>query len=108
MSPVRVVFNAAKVLAEVDALVTVLVAKIAKDIEAWAKVHAPIDTGFLRGSIRAEAESSHSWRVIVGAEYGAYVELGTVNMEAQPYLMPAVEMVRSKLEGAAVFGPAVP
>lgn len=29
----------------------------------------------------------------VGAEYGAYVELGTSRMRAQPYLFPAVETV---------------
>lgn len=34
----------------------------------------------------------------VGAEYGAYVEFGTSNMEAQPYLFPAArKAVRTEL-----------
>jgi prefoldin subunit 5 len=34
-----------------------------------------------------------AWIVGVGAEYGAYVELGTSNMDAQPYLFPAARYV---------------
>lgn len=94
-------------LAEVEAIVRVLVAKLAHDIEAWAKVHAPVDTGFLRGSIKAVAIGQDgAWIVQVGAEYAAYVELGTVNMAAEPYLLPAVEVVRAASHGVAeISGP---
>jgi len=34
-----------------------------------------------------------AWIVGVGAEYGAYVELGTATMDAQPYLFPAARYV---------------
>ena len=98
----------ALVLAKVE----LLLAKIAHDIEAWAKLHAPVDTGFLRGSIRAMPDGAGGgWTVRVGAEYGAYVELGTVNMAAQPYLLPAVETVRGMLGAGSpvtILGPASP
>lgn len=109
--PVRVVSNFPRVLAEIEEMVGVLLAKLAHDIEAWAKHFAPVDTGFLKGSIHAEEESAVSWVVAVGAEYGAYVELGTVNMGAQPYLLPAVDAVRGQLGaggGLMIQGPASP
>lgn len=106
---VRVISRVAEAIAEVELIVAVLVAKIAHDIEAWAKVHAPVDTGFLRGSIRAIAQSKTNWIVMAGAEYSAYVELGTVNMGAQPYLLPAVETVRVGTSSAAsISGPPAP
>ncbi len=117
-----------------------LVDRTAYDIERWAKMLAPVDTGFLRNSIhtitkgssgydkalgraeRADAKRHAGQRrsaetgrwmdvagmmleetsgagflsaiVAVGAEYGVYVEYGTVNQAAQPYLEPAVEGVR--------------
>lgn len=100
--PTRVVSHFARGLSQVQSIVDVLLAKIAHDIEAWAKHNAPVDTGFLKGSIRATQESPVSWMVMVGAEYGAYVELGTVKMAAQPYMLPAVEAVRSLLGGGDI------
>jgi HK97 gp10 family phage protein len=80
---------------EADALVR----GVALGIEAYAKIAAPVDTGFLRSSIQmtddrpgdAEAE------VIVGAEYGPYVEYGTVHQRAQPYFTPALVKGRRRL-----------
>lgn len=107
MAPVRVVSRVAEAIAEVEVIVRVLVAKLAHDIEAWAKVHAPYDTGYLKGSIRAVPGDGGAWIVQVGAEYAAYQELGTVNMPAQPYLLPAVEVVAHGAGAAAeVQGPA--
>jgi hypothetical protein len=49
--------------------------------------------------------SDEKWIVVVGAEYGVYVELGTSNMAAQPYLFPAAkEVMRTdfqQIEGQA-------
>lgn len=77
-------------LATVDAIV----AKAAADIEAGAKVRAPVDTGTLRNSIQASMVGVAHWRVTVGADYGVHVEWGTVHMAAQPFLRPAVTEVR--------------
>lgn len=70
-----------------------IVAKAALDIEAIAKTRAPVDTGNLANSIRARKISDTRWRVEVGAEYGLYVEYGTVRSGPRPYFMPAVDRV---------------
>lgn len=67
--------------------------------EALAKSIAPIDTGFLRSSIQAQAENKTSWIVAVGAEYGINVEMGTTRQAAQPYMTPAAENVRPQFLG---------
>lgn len=67
-----------------------VVAKTALAIEADAKTLAPVDTGFLQGSISTDL-SSDRLKAEIGptAEYGGYVELGTSRMAPQPYLAPA-------------------
>jgi HK97 gp10 family phage protein len=111
------------------------VAVIAAEVQAEASQNAPIDTGFLRNSIRMQLFGQdgspaaypsgpvysrarkkmvtikpvsiepyqpprHELEAIVavGAHYGIYVELGTDRMGAQPYLLPAVEAVRPKVQ----------
>jgi HK97 gp10 family phage protein len=70
------------------------VAKMARDIEAQAKAAAPVDTGYLKNSIQAKQISPLLWEVTVGANYGAFVEFGTVRRGATPYLTPAIERMR--------------
>ena len=63
--------------------------------EAIAKPLAPVDTGFLRSSIQAaKGDNELTWEVAVGAEYGIFLEHGTVHMPARPFITPAVEIVR--------------
>lgn len=86
-----------------------IVRKTALDIEAGAKLKAPVDTGYLKNSIYASTAQGSDYStglpevkpandqeaiVGVGAEYGQYVEYGTVHMAAQPFLTPAVEANR--------------
>lgn len=66
-------------------------------IEGSAKQKAPVDTGFLRGSIQVSNLEALRKMVSVGAEYGIYQEFGTTRMSAQPYFVPAVESTRPKL-----------
>ncbi len=51
---------------------------------------APVDTGNLRGSIRAE-RSDGGARVSASCEYAAAVELGSARSPAQPFLRPAAQ-----------------
>lgn len=64
-----------------------------------ARERVPVDTGFLQGSIGArEEEPGRRWVVEATAPYAAFVELGTRNMAAQPYIIPSVEEVRAEMK----------
>lgn len=76
-----------------------LVRKAAFQIEAKAKMLAPVDTGHLRRSIQTAFEGELAAVVFVAAEYGIYIELGTRRMRAQPFLLPAAEEVIAKFGG---------
>ena len=69
-----------------------------------ARQNAPVDTGALKGSISTEfdrnAESS-TGTVYTNIEYGLYQEMGTVNMPAHPYMMPALNANKSTFEQLA-------
>ena len=59
--------------------------------ERFAKKLAPYDTGNLRNSITHEVDDGEP-AVYIGTnvEYATYVCLGTIHMNAQPFLKPAV------------------
>lgn len=68
-------------------------------LEARAKVNAPVDTGFLRNSIQATVEpGALEAEVAAGAQYAVHVEYGTGNASAQPFMTPAADAVKPKLE----------
>lgn len=79
-----------KIIAGMESKAETFVAKAALDIEAQAKSRAPVDTGTLKNSIQATKVGPAHWRVVVGADYGMYVEWGTGKMAAQPFLQPAI------------------
>lgn len=94
--------------------------QIAQEIEDSAKRRAPVRTGALRDSIRVGASNMdgnrvamhgnrvamdgnrvaamHGVTVTAGVPYALFVELGTSRMRPRPYLRPAVEEVRPRVE----------
>lgn len=82
-----------KIIAGMEAKADAIVTKAAMDLEAHAKTRAPVDTGTLKNSIQATRVGTAHWRVVVGADYGVYVEWGTSRMAAQPFLQPAIQAV---------------
>lgn len=59
---------------------------------------APVDTGFLRGSISVEFRGDGRNGTMEGiwgpaADYGAYVEFGTSRQAPQPYIGPAADQI---------------
>lgn len=79
------------IMAKMPGAVSAVVRKTAFDIEGTAKALAPVDTGALSGSIKADVEQ-FSATIAPHTEYAAYVELGTYKMRAQPYMRPAADM----------------
>lgn len=72
----------------------------AQNAASIARQLAPVLTGNLRDSIAIEIPKSGnmlSVRVVASAPYAAFVELGTVNTEPQPFLGPAMQAVRDNL-----------
>ena len=86
---------------------------VAFSVEREAKILVPVDTGALRNSIYTDTAKTANKPVdqdyelprgnhktaYVGPtmEYAIYVELGTNKMDAQPYLIPAVERIAHQL-----------
>lgn len=52
----------------------------------------PVDTGWLKSTIRTEATANEA-QLIASAPHAGYVEYGTRKMAAQPYLRPAAELM---------------
>lgn len=101
----RVIFNdLPKIADQLGIKADVIVRKTALDVQAGAQDRAPVDTGYLRGSIRAVRVSEAHWRVTVGADYGIYLEMGTRHMAARPYFGPAVRAVRGAFLSALKGG----
>lgn len=82
-----------------ESLARAVVAKSARDLEAAATVAAPVDTGYLRGSISSAIRGLEA-EVGPTANYGHYVEGGTSRMAPQPYLFPALDRVAPSFEAA--------
>src|SRR5690625_1008393 len=57
-----------------------------------------IDTGRLVNSLTVTRSGALTAEVLANVEYAAWLELGTTNMKARPFLTPAVEQERPKYE----------
>lgn len=68
-------------------------------VRTRAQANAPVNTGALARSIRADATGTE---VTVGAyvPYAAFQEYGTVNTPASPYLRPALEASTTQIVDA--------
>lgn len=74
-----------------------LISKTAYQIEADAKIFAPVDTGNLRNSIKTTISEGGKHAVVgTDVEYSEFVEFGTFKQLAQPFLGPAY--IKNKLK----------
>lgn len=87
-----------------DAVVERLANLAAEDMRRTA----PVDTGDMVDTIRVEKEREGARLVKCGGmvagsgeyvDYAVYVELGTSNMGAQPFMRPALYRLRTAAEG---------
>lgn len=92
MVPTRVIVKSR--IPQYSAAVRVALAKAVQDtayeIEARAKMNAPVDTGFLKNSIFSKQIAAYRWSIGPSASYGIWQELGTHKMAAHPFLLPAL------------------
>lgn len=95
----NIVFNPDKVdemLKGPTGEVALYLAKVCVQIAGQAQELCPVDTGRLRASIRwmiSVDEGSLVGYVGSDVDYTIYVELGTMYMNAEPFLRPAVDTV---------------
>lgn len=76
-----------------------VVRKNGSDMQKKTQKNAPVDTGTLQRSIALEMrDSGKTAEVEPMVDYGAYVELGTRFMTAQPYLKPAFNEQKEKFK----------
>lgn len=77
--------------------------KVAADVEATAKVFAPVDTGNLRNSIGTDFDAGVTYaEAVIGptASYGAYVEYGTARQAPAAFMGPAFDRHAYELPAA--------
>ncbi len=71
------------------------------DHQASAPGEPPaIDTGYLQNSIEEAMIDQTTGVVAVGADYGLYLEMGTVNMAPRPFMVPAAKKVQPEFLAA--------
>lgn len=84
------------------------VSEIGDAVVREAKARVPVDTGHLQASIQKEDRTSgtivftstRTSRSSLG--YGGFVEIGTARSPAQPYLRPALEIVRGNISRGSI------
>lgn len=69
-----------------------------EEVRTLARGFCPVESGTLKESIEAE-QAELSGSVNAGASYGAYVELGSRNNAARPFLYPAFSLVKGRVAG---------
>ena len=80
--------------AKLDLAVGKMMRHLVREIEDDARNNAPVDTGELAASVFSETDGNDG-RIGAAAEHAAYVELGTSEMRAQPFLRPALYKKRA-------------
>jgi HK97 gp10 family phage protein len=82
---------------DIDSIVERELADTASDIEEEAKNRAPVDTGRLRASIKADVKGLEA---NIGSDvyYASYVHDGTYEIEPQPFLYPVADDILDGIE----------
>jgi HK97 gp10 family phage protein len=86
------------IAAKLDMNTDKVLQSVAFQVEAEAKIRAPVDTGALKNSIHTERKKAGLYWVADSVIYGIFQEFGTHRMSAHPFMVPAVEKVRGYLD----------
>lgn len=74
-------------------------AKAGQAVKQRAASNAPVDSGHLARSIRADWTGT-TVDVAASAPYARFVEYGTIYVTAQPFMRPALEAAQSEIVAA--------
>lgn len=80
--------------AQIEAKLRGAISHLADDIADDAQRYAPVDTGELVNSIHVVQLGPKSARIVADAPHAGFVEFGTENMDAQPFMRPALYQKR--------------
>lgn len=72
----------------------------AESCVSLAQQLSPVDTGFMKENIAQTEEATPDHLKVTmesQADYSAFVEYGTINMDAQPFMTPAFESARRQV-----------
>lgn len=78
---------------KIDPGVGAALAVVGSEALAFVVDHAPVLTGRLKNSIRQESIPGNGQRISVNVDYWLFPEYGTVNMDPEPYLRPALSAI---------------
>ena len=81
----------------IDSIVKRELTDSAHNIEEQAKMSAPVDTGRLRASIKADVKGLEA-NIGTDVEYAPYVHDGTYEITANPFLEEAAEGILEGIE----------
>lgn len=82
-----------EIVAELPQRMDAVTLAVAEGIAKQAAANAPRDTGRLAESLEAKPHGMEG-AVVMAMFYYFFVEFGTQNQGARPFLIPAVEMMR--------------
>lgn len=86
--------------AQVRGKASQVVRKAAADVQAHAKMFAPVDTGNLRQSIITRSVDDLTSEIISGADYAIFQEYGTRFQPGTAHMRPALERVEPSFVAA--------
>jgi len=91
-----------QIAAQLNPRVDAAIAAASESIADLARERVPVLSGDLAASIHVEeSNQSSGYYVVAGdesADYASYVEFGTSDTPAQPFLIPAAEQGRAEVE----------
>lgn len=74
----------------------------AEEIAESAQFFAPVRSGALREGVGVVKTGPLQWEIVSAAPYSPYVEGGTVKMQAQPFMGPAMDIARTRVRTVIV------
>jgi HK97 gp10 family phage protein len=104
-SAVRYSSRIPEIIAENPQRATALAKMIADRTTEAAKGAAPVETGALKESLHIEGLENQGGAAVMAVWYWFFLEFGTVNAPAKPFLLPAFEAAVASLpvDAKAVF-----